>query len=196
MSEETITPETPPPPAPPAAPAPTPSGDPPPHRWGEMRTELASAQREASEASALVAKLRGQIDTLKGTHKAEIANLTERGDLLRHGITDAPGMAAARAAYGEAGDDRPDTLGGYLDSLMEASTREEEPTALPRWFAMYKTPPAAEEKPSGGVKSIKPPPTPPAANGAVSDDALRTIIASGDRDALAKALATRGVKWQ
>ena len=192
MSEETTetpTPQTPVAEQPPAA---TPAGEPPPHRWGELRTELGAAQKRADEASALATKYQQQIEKLKADHKGQIQQLHERGDLLRHGIDDAPGMAAARAAYGETGDDRPESIGAWLDTVKAAASAEENPAPLPRWFAPYVAVAPEAPQAKGGIKSLKQPTQPPPANGAVSDEALRTIMASGDRDALAAALATRG----
>jgi hypothetical protein len=160
-----------------------------------MRVDLKAATERADGAEARASKFEAQIATLKASHKGEIQQLTERGDLLRHGIDDGPGMAAARAAYGEAGDERPASIGEWLDGIKGAAASEEAPVPLPRWMAPYAPQAKAPTPAPGGIKSLGAAATPPPANGAYTDEAIRALTAAGDMEALRKALASRGMKF-
>lgn len=194
MSDDAVPAPT---PEPPAAPAPEPDRGPPAHRWNDLKSRLEAAEQRAAESSARAAKLEKRIEELRAAGKASEQEWSERLDLVRHGFDDVAGQAAARAAYAAAGDDKPESLGAYIDALKEAAGREEGAQPLPRWAQPYLAgpPPEAPKEQQRGIRSIQPPSQPPAANGSVSDEGLRAIMATGDREQLIAALSTRGVKW-
>lgn len=162
---------------------------------------MRAAQKGEREAAGRVAELEGKLAKMKDAQKANEAEWSERLDLVKYDFDDAPGRAAARAAYDSVpAESRPDSLGAFLAGIRDAAHREEDPHAPP-WWAAHLAPsaPAAPAQTQRGIRSLQPGSTPPAASGSVSDEALRSLreaaAKSGDNAALMAALRARGA-WR
>lgn len=173
----------------PAAPPPV-HDTPPPTRWAELKADLANATKERDELRAANAKLSGQLSGIKDAHTAAAAQWADERSLLKYGIDDAPGMAAARTAYGALeGDDRPASVGEYVAALVAAASAEDDPQPPPRWLAPYATPtPAAAPEKAPPKQTAA---APPSAGGSVSEEARKALLdqalKSGDWSAFNKA---------
>lgn len=111
-------------------------------RIPKERLDRESAARRAAEAEA--AKLRAEIDALKGGEKdaalktaqetaakalEQVAALTERVTLAAEGVTDAKHLRYLRSEYEDLGDDKPATLAEYARTVRAAKPADR-PAAL------------------------------------------------------------------
>lgn len=108
-----------------------------------LKQELAASRTELqalSEKSATVDTLAGQIESLKAAHKAEIAGMVERMELMGAGITDDEGQTVARALYQAIPEkERPKTIGDYLGQFRGEG---DDVPAPPKALAAYLQPSA------------------------------------------------------